>query len=77
MINEAGTIFREFHAPEDYNVNHLLLPAAALLGRSFNNCIELRTKSKCEVIQYLFKVCCYPIESFIERRSYYSSCWVY
>lgn len=56
MVNETGIVFREFHGPEDYNVNHLLLPAAALLGRSFNNCIELRTKSKCEVIQYLFKV---------------------
>lgn len=70
MVNETGIVFREFHGPEDYNVNHLLLPAAALLGRSFNNCIELRTKSKCEVIQYLFKVWSCLVESFIERRSY-------
>lgn len=56
MINDKGIVFREFNAPEDYNINHLLLPAAALIGRVFRDTISLRTNSRCEVIQFLFRV---------------------
>ena len=64
MITESNTILRDFHGPQDYNINHLLLPASALLGCSFKNCITLKTNTDCEVIQFLFKVTTHFSSSF-------------
>ena len=49
-------VLREFRSPVDYNLNHILQPAAALLGHSFHSMISLQTLTDCEVIQYLFRV---------------------
>ena len=64
MITESNTILRDFHGPHDYNINHLLLPASALLGRCFKNCITLKTNTDCEVIQLRFKVTTHFSSSF-------------
>lgn len=32
MVSSSGLILRSFKAPADYNINHLLQPAAAFLA---------------------------------------------
>ena len=56
MVSSSGLVLRSFKAPADYNINHLLQPAAAFLGRRIHEAVELRTVTNCEVVQYLFKV---------------------
>ena len=45
MVSSSGLILRSFKAPADYNINHLLQPAAAFLGRRIHEAVELRTVS--------------------------------
>lgn len=56
MVSSSGLILRSFSAPADYNINHLLQPAGAFLGRRIRNAVQLKTITGCEVVQYLFKV---------------------
>ena len=56
MVSSSGLILRSFSAPADYNINHLLQPAGAFLGRRIRNVVQLKTITECEVVQFLFKV---------------------
>lgn len=56
LLSQTNIKLREFHGPHDYNLNHLLQPAAILLGRHLRNYAVLQTSSECEVIQFIFKV---------------------
>ena len=56
MITSTGIVLREFHSNEESNLNHLLQPACALLGRVLHEKVRLECVKDCEVIQYLFRV---------------------
>ena len=55
MVNSKGVTLREFHALDE-NVNHVLQPMCALLGRVLHEQVQLLCVGECEVVQFLFRV---------------------